>query len=141
MEQAPQESSYAAHDSAGQGTPRRRLDPWVGALIVGTLMLLGGLAGLIAGAALAGSVDEGVGAALAALVSGTPLAGEFLAILILGAVGFVAAGFVVGGWIGIALVTFRRHGVACPRCGTLTEFTASRCEACDLPLTLAPIAS
>jgi len=85
---------------------------------VATLMVLGGFAGLIGGTAVAASGgDEGL---------------DFLAIL--GGWGFVAAGFVMGGWLGLALVSLRRHGVACPRCGTWNDSTAIRCEACHLPL-------
>jgi hypothetical protein len=93
-------------------------------------MLLGGFLGLLAAAILVSS--DGFVSALGAVLTGTSPSGDFAAIL--GGWGFVAAGFVLGGWIGIALVSFRRRGVACPRCGTSNESAADRCEACDFML-------
>lgn len=117
--------------SARRPGPRRR-GTWWGLLIVAGLMILGGFAGLIAAAATVASGDGGLGMAIVRVITFSSPSGDFAAIL--GGWGFVAAGFIIGGWIGIAVMTFRRRGVACPRCGTLNASAASRCEACDLTL-------
>jgi len=118
------------HDHPSRADARRR--GWLGALLVAALSLLGAAAGLLGAAAVSASGDRGVVEALAALLTGTSPEGGVMGLL--GCWGFVAAGWLIGGWVGIAILTARRPGVACPRCGTRNAPAASCCSACDLPL-------
>jgi len=100
-------------------------------LLVALLALGGGCVGLISGAAMmSGHRFSWVG--LVELVTGSSPSADFAAIL--GGWGFVAAGFILGGYLGVFLVSMGRTGVACPRCGTANAREAIGCKACGLEL-------
>ncbi len=107
---------------------------WWGVVLVAFLMLLGGCAGLALAAATVASAD-GLGGGLwgsfaAVFTHGTP-SGDFVAIL--GGAACAVAGFVIGGLLGIAILSSGRPGLRCPRCGTRNASGAGACAACELP--------
>lgn len=104
---------------------------WPSMLLVATLALLGGFIGLIAGVSMA-SGDRMSWGGLVEMITGTSPSGDFAAIL--GGWGFVSAGAMLGGYLGVLVLRLGHPGLTCPRCGTTNPTTASACRACDLEL-------
>ncbi len=107
----------------------KRLRGWTGVLLVASLALGGGCIGLIVGAAMMSGHRFSLGG-LAELLTGSSPSVDLAAIL--GGWGFVAAGVMLGGYVGVFLGSIHRTGVACPRCGTTNAAEATACKACDL---------
>jgi len=100
-------------------------------LLVALLALGGGCVGLISAAAMMSGHRLSFGE-LFELVTGSSPSADFPAIL--GGWGFVAAGFILGGYLGVFLASTKRTGVGCPRCGTTNARDAIGCKACGLEL-------
>jgi hypothetical protein len=115
--------------SVGIRSDRRKA--WTGVLLVAALGMLGGFIGLIAGVSMAsGSTFSWRG--LVEVITGTSPSADFAAIL--GGWGFVSAGAMLGGYLGLLVLRVGHHGLTCPRCGTTNATTARVCEACELEL-------
>lgn len=113
------------------GIRNNRRKAWTGVLIVAALAMLGGSIGLIAGVSMAsGSTFSRSG--LVEVITGTSPSGDFAAIL--GGWGFVSAGAILGGYLGVLVLKLGHPGLTCPRCGTTNPTTANACTACDLEL-------
>lgn len=102
-----------------------------GVLLVAALAILGGFIGLIASASMASGRSLSWGG-LVELITGTSPSADFAAIL--GGWGFVSAGAMLGGNLGVLVWRLGHPGLVCPRCGTSNATTASACRACDLEL-------
>jgi hypothetical protein len=100
-------------------------------LLVAALAMLGGFIGLIAGVSMASGSTFSWGG-LVEVITGTSPSGDFAAIL--GGWGFVSAGAMLGGYLGLLVLSVGHPGLSCPRCGTTNPTTANVCRACDLEL-------
>jgi hypothetical protein len=114
--------------SVGIRSSRRKA--WTGVLIVAAFAMLGGFIGLIAGVSMASGSTLSWGG-LVGVITTSP-SGDFAAIL--GGWGFVSAGAILGGYLGVLVLKLGHPGLICPRCGTTNPTTANACKACDLEL-------